>query len=171
MGQRAANADKNTIGLVSVPKPGPNSCRSYRRGSNLRILRGAASHTRQIDALTVERLGRLRCKQFASRALFITGTASCEVMSKRQPDSTQDLRQTQRNVIWPDPLRNSRAVDVFLWRGVSISYPHPAGRCVAYRDLGFSNQPLVRPSWLHDPKLAVYCLWLRWYGCCRQDAH
>jgi hypothetical protein len=29
----------------------------------------------------------------------------------------ETVKARQRNVVWPDPLRNSRAVDVFLWRG------------------------------------------------------
>ena len=30
-----------------------------------------------------------------------------------------EVRAKQRNTVWPDPLRNSRAVDEFLWRGSS----------------------------------------------------
>jgi hypothetical protein len=30
-----------------------------------------------------------------------------------------DVRASQRNTVWPDPLRNSRAVDEFLWKGSS----------------------------------------------------
>jgi hypothetical protein len=31
----------------------------------------------------------------------------------------EEIRAKQRNTVWPDPLRNSRAVDEFLWRGSS----------------------------------------------------
>ena len=28
-----------------------------------------------------------------------------------------DIRRSQRNVVWPDPVVNSRSVDEFLWKG------------------------------------------------------
>jgi hypothetical protein len=30
---------------------------------------------------------------------------------------TDDIRASQRNIVWPGPLVNSRGVDAFLWRG------------------------------------------------------
>jgi hypothetical protein len=30
-----------------------------------------------------------------------------------------EIKARQRNIVWPDALVNSRAVDVFLWRGSS----------------------------------------------------
>jgi hypothetical protein len=32
-------------------------------------------------------------------------------------DFMGEMRARQRNIIWPDTLRNSRSVDVFLWKG------------------------------------------------------
>jgi hypothetical protein len=29
----------------------------------------------------------------------------------------EGVKARQRNIVWPDTLRNGRAVDVFLWRG------------------------------------------------------
>ena len=29
----------------------------------------------------------------------------------------KDFRDKQRNTVWPDPLINSRGVDMFLWKG------------------------------------------------------
>ena len=39
---------------------------------------------------------------------------------RRGADIESFVRRTaegQRNIVWPDPLAHSRAVDVFLWRG------------------------------------------------------
>jgi len=32
-------------------------------------------------------------------------------------DLVNDIKGRQQNIVWPSPLRNSRAVDAFLWRG------------------------------------------------------
>lgn len=29
----------------------------------------------------------------------------------------EDVRERQRNIVWPDPLRNGRSVDAVLWKG------------------------------------------------------
>jgi hypothetical protein len=43
---------------------------------------------------------------------------------KRDPaDLERDWRARQQNVQWPDTLKNSRAVDVFLWRGSPNATP------------------------------------------------
>ena len=34
-----------------------------------------------------------------------------------------ELRSRQKNIVWPDPLRNSRNVDEFLWRGSPSATP------------------------------------------------
>lgn len=38
-------------------------------------------------------------------------------MSTKQDQAIEDLRAKQRNTVWPDPIRNSRSVDAFLWNG------------------------------------------------------
>jgi hypothetical protein len=35
----------------------------------------------------------------------------------------RELRSRQKNIVWPDPLRNSRNVDEFLWRGSPNATP------------------------------------------------
>jgi hypothetical protein len=35
----------------------------------------------------------------------------------------EDIHGRQRNIVWPDTLRNGRAVDMFLWRGSPDATP------------------------------------------------
>lgn len=37
----------------------------------------------------------------------------------KQEDLTNDLIKRQQNIVWPGPLRNSRGVDEFFWKGSS----------------------------------------------------
>jgi hypothetical protein len=39
------------------------------------------------------------------------------------PKLIEDIRAKQKNVVWPNPLRNSRGVDELLWRGSSKATP------------------------------------------------
>lgn len=41
----------------------------------------------------------------------------------------QEVQERQRNLVWPDPARNSRMADVFLWRG--SPQPTPVQRIAA----------------------------------------
>ena len=36
---------------------------------------------------------------------------------KGVPSLIEEVKAKQRNIVWPDPIRNSRTVDAFLWRG------------------------------------------------------
>ncbi len=38
-------------------------------------------------------------------------------MATKLDESIEEVRAKQRNTVWPDATKNSRSVDVFLWKG------------------------------------------------------
>jgi hypothetical protein len=38
-------------------------------------------------------------------------------MRTKQDQAIEEVRDKQRNTVWPDTIRNSRSVDAFLWKG------------------------------------------------------
>lgn len=60
--------------------------------------------------------------------LLITMSYHRGVSHRDLDDFLEESRQRQRNVVFPDTVRNARSVDAFLWKGS----PNPT-RCSASR--------------------------------------
>ena len=84
-------------------------------------------------------------------------TVNRNVTDKDRRDLTDEMRDKQRNVLWSETLVNSRAVDVFLWRGsTNPTLVQRIGAwpfCASFMamGLGFLGLALHEGSWSWGP--------------------
>jgi hypothetical protein len=71
-----------------------------------------------------------------------------------------EVRANQRNIVWPDLLVNSRAVDAFLWRGSpNASLVQRIGACLFGLTFFVGGVVLLSLSWSKaSPVLALFSL-------------